>query len=66
MGSMAPNATEQARHELAELRERIEECRRELGIGNDEPARKSAKRTAVWSRRGPRLSRRTRRQAPVA
>ena len=63
---MAPNATQDARQELAELRQRIVECRRELGISNDKPVRKSAKRTAGLFRRGPRVSRQARRQAPVA
>jgi hypothetical protein len=59
------NPTEQARQELAELRERIEECRRELGIGNSKATRHNTKRTAGLFRRGLRSLRQARRQAPV-
>lgn len=63
---MALNTTEQARQELAELHELIEECRRELAISNSEPTRHGTKRTAGLFRRGLRSSRQARRQAPVA
>jgi predicted DNA-binding transcriptional regulator len=62
---MALNATQEARQELAELRERIVECRRELGISNSKATRHSTKRTAGLFRRGLRNSRQARRQAPV-
>ncbi|MEK6250973.1 MAG: hypothetical protein AABM43_03340 [Actinomycetota bacterium] len=62
---MASSATQEARQELAELRERIAECRRELGISNGEPSRKSAKRSTGLFRRGLRRLRQARRQAPV-
>jgi hypothetical protein len=62
---MALNATQEARQELAELRERIYECRRELGISNSKATRHSTKRTAGLFRRGLRNSRQARRQAPV-
>jgi hypothetical protein len=62
---MPLDATQEARHELAELRERIFECRRELGISNSKAIRHSTKRSAGMFRRGLRSSRQARRQAPV-
>jgi hypothetical protein len=61
---MAPNATQEARQELAELLERIAECRRELGFSNGGPSRNNAKRSTGLFRRGLRNSRQARRQAP--
>jgi hypothetical protein len=62
---MALDATQEARQELAELRERIFESRRELGISNSKAIRHSTKRSAGLFRRGLRSSRLARRQAPV-
>jgi hypothetical protein len=62
---MPLDATQEARQELAELRERIFECRRELGISNSKAIRHSTKRSAGLFRRGLRSPRQARRQAPV-
>jgi hypothetical protein len=42
---MALTAGDQIRHDLAEIRKRVEECRRDLGIGDSKPARVRAKRS---------------------
>ncbi|MGH2980431.1 MAG: hypothetical protein ACRDKV_00110 [Solirubrobacterales bacterium] len=66
---MATTATNEALHELTELRRQIEECRSDLGIAG-EPSGTGAKRPAGLLRRGllssRRSSRHARRQAPVA
>jgi hypothetical protein len=63
---MTLDATEEARRDLAELRARIDDCRRELGISKSEPIHQSTKRSPGIFRRGLRGSRQARRQAPVA
>jgi hypothetical protein len=48
---MAQIHSEQIRQDLAEIRKRVEECRRDLGIGNGESSRVRAKRSGGLLRR---------------
>ena len=48
---MALTHGEQIRQDLAEIRKRVDECRRDLGIGNGEPSRVRAKQSGGLLRR---------------
>jgi hypothetical protein len=61
---MAQSTTKQLRRDLAEIRKHVEECRRDLGIGNGEPVRPSVKRGGFFG--ALRAPRQARRQAPFA
>ena len=54
---MAQTHSEQIRQDLAEIRKRVEECRRDLGIGNGQPSRMRAKRSGGLLRRRVRSAR---------
>jgi hypothetical protein len=63
---MAPDFTGEARRELDELRELIDECRDELGFGERGGSRGSAQRSRGLLRRRVRGSRQPRRRARVS
>jgi hypothetical protein len=48
---MAQTHSEQIRQDLAEIRKRVEECRRDLGIGNGQPSRMRARQSGGLLRR---------------
>jgi hypothetical protein len=54
---MAKTHSEQIRQDLAEIRNSIEKCRRDLGLGNRQPSRVRAKRSGGLLRRRLRSSR---------
>jgi hypothetical protein len=63
---MAPDFTDEARRELDELRELIDECRHELGLGESGGSRNGTQRSRGLPRRRVRGSRQARRRAPVS